>query len=645
LQLAPGDSTIEDSTGEDHVDRKMTIPKGKTRYQFMSFIHEILFLFISSFLSFPSHIKRIILCFVYSDDNRPSFIYPSLEEENMPSSCVVDTDLVSSPLPIHKSEICIASPLEIDHPCSPEEVENSSQSSQISLPSVIPVEPCHQLVNPHDQPTAFQIKIRNKLFKPLRLPHDLHPYPRYSFEYLPRFSGEDHITAERHLEAFESFVDQFEIVHDDVAMRLFSQSLSGDVVVWFRCLEVGSIGSWTELCHAFLKCWGENKSLDQYWFEFNALRRGEEEALVVFNRRFYSVYHSMPMEIRPTETVSMVYYVMAQHPELVLLLRERKSSSLRHLFEDVEEVEENIRASKGVHVQAYLENLHVHKQEDCQYVSDSEQEDCQYVSDSEHEDIEYESDLEQQQGSSEDNEGKRFSLVPIYDDYESDPWESHEEEMEELNVQSTSCPEPVNEQIPTLHFVDLGRSKPAYDSYESDSDMDMKYFQDHTIEPFPLFIEERHWVEINHPGPAEDTEQHEKEELNVWFISCPEPVNEQISPGIGRPASVLHPPVHSESIKQRVRNNEEQEVISYQLSSPDCKFCDPVGSYMELCFQKTLETAELFIFSSFGGMGNIPSHVLILLSYLPRFLRISCSKDKKFITGQSGWLWWKFSFT
>jgi hypothetical protein len=61
-----------------------------------------------------------------------------LEEESVPSSCVVDTDLVSSPLPIHKSDICIASPIEIDHPYSPEEVENNSQSSQISLPSIIP---------------------------------------------------------------------------------------------------------------------------------------------------------------------------------------------------------------------------------------------------------------------------------------------------------------------------------------------------------------------------------------------------------------------------------------------------------------------------------------------------------------------------
>jgi hypothetical protein len=106
----------------------------------------------------------------------------------------------------------------------------------------------------------------------------------------------------------------------------------------------------------------------------------------------------------------------------------------------------------------------------------------------------------------------------------------------------------------------LGRNQPEYDSYESDSDVDMKDFQDHTIEPFPLYIKEEHCVEINHLGPTKDTEQHDREkepsmdiheetscsqladvigadkgemeELKVQFISCLEPVNEQVSPGI-----------------------------------------------------------------------------------------------------------------
>jgi hypothetical protein len=137
----------------------------------------------------------------------------------------------------------------------------------------------------------------------------------------------------------------------------------------------------------------------------------------------------------------------------------------------------------------------------------------------------------------------------------------------------------------------------------------MKDFQDQTIEHFPLFIKEKHWVEIIHHGPAEDTEQHVKEELSVQFFSCPEPVNEQISLGISQPTSVLHPLVHSKNIKRRVSHNEGHELISCQLSSPDYKFFDLMGLYMELCFPKALEPAELFTLSSFGGMFSVPSHV------------------------------------
>jgi hypothetical protein len=131
----------------------------------------------------------------------------------------------------------------------------------------------------------------------------------------------------------------------------------------------------------------------------------------------------------------------------------------------------------------------------------------------------------------------------------------------------------------------------------------------------------------------------------VHLVSCPEHVNEQISPRIIQPASVLHPPVHSENIKQHVSNNEVQEVISYQLSFPDYRFCDPVELYMELCFPKALEPEKLFILSTFRGIVSIPRHVLVPLSYFPNLLWIICSKENNHITRQSGWLWWKFAFT
>ena len=71
--------------------------------------------------------------------------------------------------------------------------------------------------------------------------------------------------------------------------------------------------------------------------------------------------------------------------------------------------------------------------------------------------------------------------------------------------------------------------------------LDFEDFQEHTTEPFPLYIEEKHRVEIRHYVPTEDKEQsfpmvpvyddyeydiwesheEEEEEENVQFISCP----------------------------------------------------------------------------------------------------------------------------
>ena len=72
---------------------------------------------------------------------------------------------------------------------------------------------------------------------PLCLPQILHDFPTRHYKYLPKFDGEsEDLIAEKHLQAFEYFLDLFEIEHDDVCIRAFSQSLQGDVKKWFRHL-------------------------------------------------------------------------------------------------------------------------------------------------------------------------------------------------------------------------------------------------------------------------------------------------------------------------------------------------------------------------------------------------------------------------
>lgn len=321
----------------------------KSRYQFISLLHELLLFFISSFILFPSHVKRIILCFVYSEDYHPSFIYPSLEEDLQPA-CIVDVDSVLLPQLIHKNDQCIQIPSKLDQPCKSdlEKIKIDSKPCQISTPFAIISKPCQQLVIPDDQPRAFQIKIRTKMFKPLKLPSFLHPYPVDCYEYLPWFSRENQASTERHLESFLDFIDRFQIIHEDVIMRFFSKSLIKDAAVWFKGLRVDSISSWIEFSNVFLKHWGEHKSLDSYLADFYALKREQNETLIIFNQRFCSIYYGMPLEIWPTETTAMIYYVMGFHSQLALLLLERNSSSLNKLFEDALEVDENIYVSKRI---------------------------------------------------------------------------------------------------------------------------------------------------------------------------------------------------------------------------------------------------------------------------------------------------------
>jgi hypothetical protein len=47
----------------------------------------------------------------------------------------------------------------------------------------------------------------------------------------------------------------------------------------------------------------------------------------------------------------------------------------------------------------------------------------------------------------------------------------------------------------------------------------MQDFQEHTVEPCPLFINKNYYEEISHPGPAEDVEQ-QFEEKRLSHGSC-----------------------------------------------------------------------------------------------------------------------------
>ena len=65
----------------------------------------------------------------------------------------------------------------------------------------------------------------------------MNPLPAGDYSnYMPKFTGEGDITVEENLAAFYSYADNLNIENEDVWMRVFVQSLDGEVRKWFRGL-------------------------------------------------------------------------------------------------------------------------------------------------------------------------------------------------------------------------------------------------------------------------------------------------------------------------------------------------------------------------------------------------------------------------
>jgi hypothetical protein len=282
------------------VDRDMEEKYGKIRYLSLSLVQEVLFYFINIFLSFPEFVKRIFLQLLHSNEaHRSALVYPSLQTVGIPpSSCIIDIHQTpsSKPYDVH------------DHSCEINETKAKH------VPSVL-------------NPTPS--KIQDK-YNPLNFRSILHEFPLKHYKYLPRLDIElDGKSTEKHIQVFEHFIDLFEIEHDDVSMRSFSQSLQGDAKALFRHLQPQSISSWDELKEAFHRFWGDKKSWYLLISYFYAMRRMKDETISNFSGRFASLYYKLPKEVQPPQVVGMLHYVTTFQSELSFLLMERKSMYLQ----------------------------------------------------------------------------------------------------------------------------------------------------------------------------------------------------------------------------------------------------------------------------------------------------------------------------
>jgi hypothetical protein len=182
-------------------------------------------------------------------------------------------------------------------------------------------------------------------YSPLILPQPVNPLPTGDYlKYMPKFTREEDITTEENLVDFYSYADNLNIENEDVWMRVFVQSLDGEVRKWFRRLAPRSIVGIEALDSAFLRQWGDKKDFMYYMTEFGYLKKMEGESVSDFSKRFNKMYNKIPAEINPTEASAKISYASAFNPDLFLLLRERRATSLDQMQDVAIEVESNVLA-------------------------------------------------------------------------------------------------------------------------------------------------------------------------------------------------------------------------------------------------------------------------------------------------------------
>ena len=283
-------SITQASKGISHLQRASSLPSESVK-SFTSFDFDK-----ETDQSFPGSRSEIELCQVLTSPKRPSSFRPS-QQPSHPSPTIV----VQNPITYFASFV---SPL-------------------ISAYTIV-------FPNP---PTVMAA-----IYDPLVLPTQLHDLPLGYFQRIKTYDVEGDFSAQQHLVGISDFYDSEEINHEDVRMRVFSQSLYGEVKEWFKGLPAGSIHNFQEFGSIFLGKWERKKNSLHLLTQYNSLRRGPNESVHDFSSRFKKTYNAILADVNPASGVSKLHYADAFSSEFTLLLRERGFVTLDDMIEDAIEV-------------------------------------------------------------------------------------------------------------------------------------------------------------------------------------------------------------------------------------------------------------------------------------------------------------------
>jgi hypothetical protein len=179
-------------------------------------------------------------------------------------------------------------------------------------------------------------------YSPLVLVAPLHAMPQDYQMRLPQFDGTGPLNSQQHINKMNDYFDLQEVDEVDVQMRLFAQSLTGDVKKWYKGLRAASVLDHTTFQRIFLDRWEVNKNPLQILSKYKNIRRNQGETVQDYCTHFNNLYNAIPAEIKPPHGLALIKFPDGFDTDMSYQLRETNYTTLEDMQKITVSVEANL---------------------------------------------------------------------------------------------------------------------------------------------------------------------------------------------------------------------------------------------------------------------------------------------------------------
>jgi len=249
-------------------------------------------------------------------------IQPKLTSDKTPNLPVITTPSPSSPSAPHFSQ---------------------SQATPSTLPSTVHI----SIVVPTALVVTYILVNMENIYAPLNLPANLGAMPQDYQSKITPFDGTGSYTTQQHTKKMTDYFEIYEVDDNDVRMRIFVESLTGDVRKWFRALPANSINDSQAIYHTFLNIWEKKKYSLQILSKYEGLKRGPQETVQDYCTKFNNVYNVIPQNLRYPPDLALIKFPDAFDSDMAYQLRERAPRDLEEMQSIAVSIETNLISKRA----------------------------------------------------------------------------------------------------------------------------------------------------------------------------------------------------------------------------------------------------------------------------------------------------------